>query len=230
MVHVVAVTGGVASGKTAVTRRFEVLGVPVVDADLVSRELVAPGQPALAEIAAHFGTGVIAADGSLDRRALREIVFAAPLEREALEAILHPGVRAVMRERALGHGGPDRGASALAADAGERGDASCVEGGKSPYVIVAVPLLAESRGDWSWVDRVLVVDVSRAVQLARLVARDGVDAAAAEAMVAAQATRERRLAIADDVIVNDGTLEALDRAVETLHWHYRALAACGVPQ
>ena len=209
MSYVVAVTGGVASGKSAVTRRFEALGVPVIDADVVSRKLVEPGQPALAEIAAWFGAGVIAQDGSLDRRALRQRVFAAPVEREALEAILHPRVRAVMRERALG-------------GANETGP------GRTSYVIVAVPLLAESRGDWSWVDRVLVVDVPRGVQLARLVARDGVDAAAAEAMVAAQASRGQRLAIADDVVVNDGPLAALDRAVETLHRRYGALAASAV--
>ena len=201
--YVVAVTGGVASGKSAVTRRFEALGVPVIDADVVSRELVEPGQPALAEIAARFGAGVIAADGSLDRRALRQRVFAAPAEREALEAILHPRVRAVMRERATPGDHP------------------------APYVIVAVPLLAESRGDWSWVDRVLVVDVPRSVQLARLVARDGVDAAAAEAMVAAQATRKRRMAIADDVVVNDGPIDALDRAVAMLDGRYRGLALAG---
>ena len=204
MTYVVAVTGGVASGKSAVTRRFEALGVPIIDADLVSRELVEPGQPALAEIATRFGPGVMAAEGALDRRALRELVFAAPGEREALEAILHPRVRAVMRERAM------------------------TRTHRAPYVIVAVPLLAESRGDWSWVDRVLVVDVPRAVQLARLVARDGVDAAAAEAMVAAQASREQRLAIADDVVVNDGPLTALDRAVKTLHRRYGALAASAV--
>ena len=203
MAYIVAVTGGVASGKSAVTARFEALGVTVHDADLVAREVVEPGTPGLADIAVRFGDAVIAADGTLDRRAMRERVFADPEARRALEAIIHPRVRAVLRDRALG-GGPGTGA---------------------PYGIVAVPLLAESEGDWSWVQRVLVVDVPRAVQHARLVARDGVDAAAADAMIAAQASRERRLAIADDVVVNDGTLQALDRAVGTLHARYTQLAS-----
>ena len=228
MGFVVAISGGVAAGKSAVTRRFEALGVVVHDADLVARELVLPGQPALREIAERFGREVIAADGTLDRRALREIVFGAPAERRALEEILHPLVRAVLRERAAAPVGAnpvrDRSATTDGAESTVAHAMRSYSGGAG-YVVVAVPLLAESKGDWSWVDRVLVVDVPRTVQHARLIARDGVDDDDAKAMIDAQATREQRLAIADDVVVNDGPIGALDGAVSTLDARYRALAA-----
>lgn len=186
----IAVTGGIASGKSEVTRRFEARGIQVLDADLVSRELVEPGQPALAEIAARFGPGVLDPQGRLERRRLREIVFADPAARRELEAILHPRVRSTLQARA----------------AQARG----------PYVLLAIPLLVES-GHYPWVERVLLVDVPRALQLARVMRRDGVDAAAAEAMLAAQATRAQRLTRASDVIVNDGSLDDLDAAVARLH-------------
>lgn len=189
----IAVTGGIASGKSEVTRRFEARGIEVIDADLVSRELVEPGQPALAEIVQRFGPGVIDASGRLDRRALRSIVFADPAARRDLEAILHPRVRATLRDRAA--------------------DAS------GPFVLLAIPLLVES-GDYAWIERVLVVDVPRAIQIERVMRRDGVDRPAAEALLAAQASREARLARATDVIINDGPLPALDAAVERLHHRY----------
>jgi dephospho-CoA kinase len=191
----IAVTGGIASGKSEVTRRFEARGVEVLDADLVSRELVEPGQPALAEIAARFGAGVLDPQGRLERRRLREIVFADPAARRDLEAILHPRVRRTLQARA----------------AQARG----------PYVLLAIPLLVES-GHYPWVERVLLVDVPRALQLARVMRRDAVDATAAEALLAAQATRAQRLARASDVIVNDGSLEELDAAVARLHARWSA--------
>jgi dephospho-CoA kinase len=199
----IAVTGGIASGKSEVTRRFEALGVTVLDADLISRELVEPDQPALEEIARRFGTSVLDAAGRLDRRALRAIVFADTAARRDLEAILHPRVRAALQERA-----------AVAAP---------------PYVMLAIPLLAESRaGHYDWIARVLVVDVPRAVQIARVMRRDAVERAAAEATLAAQASREARLAIANDVIVNDGPLAALDALVAKLHARYQQLAAAAI--
>jgi dephospho-CoA kinase len=192
----VALTGGIASGKSAVSDRFAALGACVIDADLVSRELVAPGGAALDEIVAAFGTDALAGDGSLDRRRMREHVFADADARHRLEAILHPRVRDVLRERA---------ASAV------------------PYALLVIPLLVES-GQYGWVDRVLVVDVPRQVQLARLLARDGVTPELADAMLDAQASRAQRLDLADDVIANDGSLDELDRKVAALHAQYLALS------
>lgn len=198
--YTVVVTGGVASGKSAVCARLAARGVPVVDADVAARAVVEPGQPALAEIAQAFGAGVIDADGRLDRRRLREIVFADRARRSALEAIVHPRVRAWLKAEV------DRAAG--------------------PYVAVAIPLLVEGggRGNYPWIDRVLVVDVASATQIERLMRRDGIDRALAEAMLAAQATREERLAAADDVIVNEGDLAQLHAAVDALDARYRQLA------
>ncbi len=193
----VALTGGVASGKSAVADRFAALGVDVADADVVSRELVEPGMPALAEIVAAFGRDVLDANGRLDRRAMRERIFADGAAKKRLEGILHPRVRARLRE----HAAAARGA----------------------YAMIVVPLLVES-GHYAWVDRVLVVDVPRALQLERLRARDGIGPALAESMLSAQVTREQRLANADDVIDNSGSLEDLDRAVHALNERYRELA------
>ena len=197
--YVVALTGGVASGKSAVARRFEKLGIRVYDADVAAREAVAPGSAALAEIEFVFGAGVLDADGSLDRRTMRERVFADPDARVKLERIIHPRVRAWLQRRV----GMDRG----------------------PYCVLAIPLLAENRGEYAWVDRVLLVDAPEALQVERLMQRDGVTREHAERMLAAQTTREQRLAIADDVIVNDGEEAALDAQVATLHARYLEFAA-----
>ena len=197
---IIGLTGGVASGKSEVTRRFEALGVAVVDADLAARAVVEPGQPALTRIAAHFGAGILRDDGTLDRRQLRERVFADAQARRELEAITHPAIRALVQEQA--HAAP------------------------GPYAIVAVPLLAEAgRVAYPWLARVLVVDAPVAVQHARLMRRDGVDETLAAQMIAAQASRETRLAMADDVIVNDGDPAHLDAAVADLHARYLADAA-----
>ncbi len=190
-------TGGVASGKSTVAAQFARLGVPVIDLDQVSRDVVAPGTPLLEEVFRHFGQDLRRPDGQLDRRALRARVFAAASQRRQLEALLHPAIRA-------------RSDELLAAAPG-------------PYQIEVIPLLAESaeRGRY---DRVLVVDCDPAIQRARLAARDGADAAQVEAMIAAQATRAQRLALADDVLVNDAGLDALQARVEALHHRYLGLA------
>ncbi len=187
----VGLTGGVASGKSAACARLASHGVVIVDADVVAREIVEPGQPALGEIATRFGPAMIGADGRLDRAALRARVFGDPLDRKALEAITHPRVR----ERLLAQ----------------------AEAARGPYVVLAIPLLAESGDRYAWLDVVVVIDVPVEVQLQRLMARDGNDEPLARAMIAAQATREQRLALADEVIDNSGTHEALHAAVDALH-------------
>ncbi|QOW20899.1 dephospho-CoA kinase [Lysobacter ciconiae] len=198
--YIIGVSGGVAAGKSEVTRRFEALGVVVADADVAAREAVARGSDGLAELVDAFGPGILTADGDLDRAAMRERVFADTDERKRLEAIVHPRIRTKVR-------------------------AMC-EQAPGIYAIAAVPLLAEGGGRtaYPWLGRILVVDVPVAVQHARLMQRDGVDAALADAMIAAQATRSQRLAIADDIIVNDGGLDALDEHIAALDRGYRALA------
>lgn len=193
----VGLTGGIASGKTTVANLFAALGATLVDTDVLAREVVAPGTPLLAEIAAHFGTGTLAADGSLDRRALRERVFADEAERRWLEERTHPAIRRLTDERCAAATGP--------------------------YCLVAIPLLVETQGQ-SRFDRVLVVDCDPEIQVARLMARDGITRAAAVRMLAAQVSRDARLAVADDVIRNDGDIAALRDQVEKLHRRYLAAA------
>ncbi|GAA5071041.1 dephospho-CoA kinase [Lysobacter panacisoli] len=198
---IIGVTGGVASGKSEVTRRFEALGIVVADADLAAREAVAPGSEGLAEVVAQFGPDVLAADGGLDRAAMRRHVFGNDAERRSLEAIIHPRVRAALRDICVAAPGA--------------------------YAIAAIPLLAEGGGRdaYPWLSRILVVDVPADVQRARVMARDRVDATLAQQMVAAQATRDQRLAIADDIVVNTGAIDELDAQVAALDRRYRALAA-----
>ncbi|SFN17522.1 dephospho-CoA kinase [Dokdonella immobilis] len=193
----VALTGGIASGKSTVERRFALRGVGIIDADVIAHEVVAPGTPGLAEIVEAFGEGVLAADGSLDRKAMRKRVFADAEARRRLERIVHPRVRHAMQE--------------------------ALSNMRGTYCLVVVPLFVET-GEYGWVDRVLVVDVDRSTQIARLLKRDGITPELAEAMLDAQATREQRLAVADDVIDNTSDLEALDAAVDALHERYLVLA------
>jgi dephospho-CoA kinase len=193
----VGLTGGIGCGKSSVCALFAALGVPVIDADQLARELVAPGQPALEAIFRRFGTQLRLPDGGLDRPGLRRLVFEQPDARQALEAILHPRIRARMGERLL----------ALA----------------SPYVILAIPLLLET-GRPPFVDRVLVVDCPEAQQLARASRRDGVGEAEIAAILATQASRAERLAAADDRIDNSGAPADLPPQVAALHRHYLALA------
>ena len=193
----VALTGGIASGKTQVSDRLAALGAAIIDTDVVAREVVAPGSPGLDEIRATFGKAVLTAEGGLDRAAMREIVFADARQRERLEAITHPRIRAECLRQA----------------AEARGD----------YLVFVVPLLVGS-SFVEMVDRVLVVDCPRALQFTRLMARDGETADGARRILDAQVSREARLAIADDVIVNDTDLASLERKVDALHRHYVAMS------
>lgn len=197
LVFRVALTGGIASGKSSVARLFSARSIPVIDTDVVAREVVEPGQPALAQIAEVFGNDVIADDGSLDRKALRHLVFAADSARERLEAILHP----LIREETIRQ----------ARDAG--GD----------YQIIVVPLLTDSPLKL-FANRILVVDCDEETQIQRLMERDAENEEQARRILKAQSSREERLAIADDVINNDGSLDDLDAEVERLDASYRRLA------
>ena len=192
----VGLTGGIASGKSTVADRFAALRAPVIDTDVIAREVVEPGQPALDEIRAAFGPDVIAADGSLDRRALRRVVFADAAQRRALEAILHPRIRAETLRQA--------------------------EAADGPYQLIVVPLLADSPLRQA-VDRVLVVDCSETTQIARLMQRDAESEDHARQMLAAQSSRATRLSIADDIISNDGNLEETLQQVDRLDAVYRSL-------
>jgi len=196
---IVGVTGGIASGKSTVARAFAALGVPWVDADDVAREVVEPGEPALAEIAGRYGERVLQADGSLNRRALREIVFADEGERRWLESVTHPRIR----QRIVAH------LERLQAEG-------------APYVLLVSPLLFES-GQSELADRCLVIDVPESLQIARTAARDDVDDAQARAIVAAQMPRSERLARADDVIDNTGSEADLAAQVAELDRRYREM-------
>ena len=197
--YAVGLTGGVAAGKSAVTRRFEALGVPVHDADVAARVVVEPGSEGLAAIVAAFGPQALDGQGRLDRAAMRQRVFADDAARLELEAIIHPRVREWLRQQVL-------------ADT-------------APYCLLAIPLLAENIAHYRWLDRILLVDAPEAVQLDRLMARDGIDRALAERMLARQASRGERLTLADDIIDNSSSEAALDAHVQALHQRYLALAA-----
>ena len=194
----VALTGGIASGKSTVADLFAARGVPVIDTDLIAREVVEPGTPALAAVVEAFGPEVLGADGRLDRRRMRERIFGDAAARRRLEGILHPAIRAEMARRSLAAGGP--------------------------YQVLVIPLLAEG-GRRDHVDRVLLVDVPEELQVERLMRRDGVSREQAAASLGAQAGRAARLAIADDVILNTGRADDLDHEVTALDGKYRKLAA-----
>ncbi|HET8818294.1 MAG TPA: dephospho-CoA kinase [Xanthomonadaceae bacterium] len=201
---VVGLTGGVASGKSALSDRFAALGVTIADADIAAREAVAVGSEGLDEVVAAFGDEVLDEHGALDRPAMRRRVFAEPAARRTLESIIHPRVRSWLR-------------------------AAC-QAAPGPYAIAAIPLLAEGGGRlaYPWLDRILVVDVPRELQVQRLLARDGVDLALANRMIDAQASRRDRLAIADDIVANDGPIERLDAMARDLDAQYRALATAAL--
>jgi len=194
----VGLTGGIASGKSMVSQRFEALGVPVLDADKIAREVIAPGTALLTTLFERFGSGIRAGDGSLDRSALRLLVFSDEGRRRELESLLHPAIRARTEQLA-----------ALAPGA---------------YQLHVVPLLVETQAQDRY-NRILVVDCPESLQLERLRARDGISETQARAMLGSQASRAARLASADDVILNDGAPDALGPRVAALHARYLALAA-----
>ncbi|MEO8224793.1 MAG: dephospho-CoA kinase [Gammaproteobacteria bacterium] len=194
----VGLTGGIASGKSTVASMFAALGVPVIDSDVIAREVVEPGTPGLAAVVAAFGPAVLLPDGTLDRRRLRTLAFETPERRRQLEAILHPRIR-------------------------EQMEAQC-SASDGPYQLLVIPLLLES-GLEKRVDRVLVVDCSESVQRARLTVRDGESAAGVDRLLAAQLERVTRLIRADDTLANDGSREDLQRGVRELHARYLQLAA-----
>lgn len=199
----VGLTGGIGSGKSTVAALFAALGVPVVDTDVIARELTATGSPALADIRGAFGDAVMQPDGSLDRGALRRLVFGDESARRRLEAILHPRIRSRVEET--------------------------LETLDAPYVLVVIPLLVETGAYRGMLDRVLVVDCPEALQVERVVARNGLSQEEVGAILAAQATRAARLAAADDLIENSGSADALNAAVAALHARYLALARADSP-
>lgn len=194
---VVGLTGGIGSGKTTVANLFAARGIEVVDTDAIAHELTGADGGAMAALVAEFGPAIQCPDGALDRAAMRQRVFADPAARSRLEGILHPRIRELSGERC-------RAAT-------------------SPYVILAVPLLVESGTYRERCDRILVVDCPEAVQVARVMARSGLSAVEVRAIMAAQASREQRLAVADDVVSNEGAPTALEMQVENLHRKYFSL-------
>ncbi len=194
---VIGLTGGIGCGKTAVTDCFTSLGVPVIDADTVAREVVLPGQPALQAIADKFGPEAITSEGSLNRNWLREHIFSDAGAKRELEAILHPRIRAEMRRQL-----------------------SEVEGS---YAIFSIPLLLETGQDKT-VDRILVVDCDPELQISRVTQRDDASESQTRAIIATQIDRKSRLTAADDIITNNGSLSELRPQVEALHQKYLNLA------
>ena len=194
---IIGLTGGIGSGKSTVAGCFAQHGVPVIDADQLARELVAPGSPALNEIIAIFGPNILLPDGSLDRSQLRQRVFADPDQKRRLEAILHPRVYTELRYRT----------QAL----------------RTPYCIWVVPLLLETGGT-ALVDRVLVVDAPESLQRQRVLTREGMNETTFDAILRSQANRAERLRAADDVIVNNSDLSQLQQQVTALHHRYQDLA------
>ena len=189
----IGLTGGIGSGKTAASDHFARLGAEVIDTDLLSRDLVEPGQPALKEIVGKFGDQVLTAGGHLDRARLGKLVFGSPKARQQLEAILHPRIREAMLLRA--------------------------EQSQAPYVVFVIPLLFET-GQQALVDRVLLIDVPEDLQRARVAERDQLDDAQIARIMSAQTDRETRLGNADDIVCNDGDIASLHAEIEKLHRKY----------
>lgn len=193
----IGLTGGIASGKSAVEHLFKELGVTVIDTDQISRELVRPGTPQLKAISRHFGSEILTASGELDRSRLRKIIFRDPVQKRWLENLLHPLIRTLAREQ-------------LAATSGS-------------YAILVVPLLLESQ-QYTFVDQVLVIDIPENLQIARVMDRDHCGREIAKSILAAQMPRQKRLAGADDIIENSGSLIELKKKVRQLHEKYQRLS------
>lgn len=203
MTYTVALTGGIGSGKSTVADAFAQLGVNVIDADIIARQVVEPGTPGLSAIAQRFGAQMLNEDGTLNRRALREHIFAHDEDKRWLNALLHPQIQQETRRR--------------------------IQLATSPYILWVVPLLVEN-GLSTKADRVLVVDVPKETQIERTMLRDRVSRQHAEHILAAQATREQRLAVADDVIENMGSPDVIASAVARLHAKYQRLASQAASQ
>lgn len=200
MAFVVAITGGIGSGKTAVSDLLQRHGAAIVDTDVIARELTGPHGAAMAALVEAFGEGIVSPDGSMNRPAMRQLVFNAPDARRQLEAVLHPRIRAEAARQ--------------------------VAAAQAPYVVLVVPLLVESQAAYAdLIDRTLVVDCPESVQIERTMRRSGLSRAEAERILASQSSRDERLALADDVIVNDGTLETLSAHVARLHARYLEAAS-----
>jgi dephospho-CoA kinase len=197
--YIVGLTGGIGSGKSAAAAEFAHLGASIVDTDAIAHELSAPGGGAIAQLRAAFGAEFIGADGALDRARMRNTVFTDPAAKRRLEAVLHPLIRTVTEARTLAAQGP--------------------------YVVQVIPLLVESGKYRERANRVLVVDCSEETQLARVVARSNLDAGQVRAIMAAQVSRRDRLTAADDVIDNEGSLDALRNQIEALHGNYLEYAS-----
>lgn len=196
---VVGLTGGIGSGKSTVADLFVALGASLVDTDAIAHELTAPGGAAMPVIEAAFGASVVRADGALDRQAMRQRVFADANARSQLEHILHPMIRALANQRC--------------------------QAAVAPYVILAVPLLVESGSYAERCDRVVVVDCPESLQIERVMARNRMSSDEVRAIVATQATRQERLSVANDVVLNDGPATNLYPQVQALHLKYLSLSA-----
>jgi dephospho-CoA kinase len=190
---IIGLTGGIGSGKTAVSDTFKSLGIDIVDADVSSRRVVEKGQPALDDIQAHFGDGILDSENNLDRTKLREIIFKNPQERVWLEKLLHPKIAEHIKDQ--------------------------LESSNSPYCILVSPLLLETEQK-SYCSFVLVVDVPEESQVARTAKRDGVSEEQVKNIISAQIDREKRLEQADEIIINDGSMEELKEKVVVLHTKY----------
>ena len=195
----IGLTGGIGSGKSTAAEQFIKLGAPVIDADVIAREIVEPGKPAFEAVIAAFGDQVVGGDGRLDRKALRSIVFADPEQKSRLESILHPQIYTEILHQ--------------------------LEQITYPYCVVVIPLLAESKRNYP-LDRILVVDLPEKLQIARTSTRDKESAKHVEQIIQSQASRQQRLSIADDVIENSGTPEKLLKNIDSLHKKYLELARC----
>ncbi len=194
---IIGLTGGIGSGKSVASDKFKSLGITIVDADVASRTVVEPGKPALKEIEDHFGSGIITAEGKLDRNNLREIIATDPEERKWLESVLHPKIGEQITKE--------------------------ISESTSVYTLFVAPLLLETNSQ-EMCSRVVVVDVPKDVQIQRTAKRDKVSPNQVEQMVAAQMEREKRLEKADDVLLNSGTIEDLEKQVEELHKKYIKMA------
>ena len=203
MGYIVALTGGIGSGKSTVADAFSRLGITIIDADIIARQVVEPNTPALNAIEARFGSTIINADGTLHRRQLRDYIFSDSVEKNWLNALLHPIIHRETQRQ--------------------------IAAARSPYVLWVVPLLVENQLQTK-ADRVLVIDVDPETQIQRTMARDGVSREHAEQILAAQATRAQRLAVADDVIDNNGAPDAIASDVARLHAQYLTFAAQAVAQ